>query len=144
MTEKKIEILAPAGSYESFHAALCAGADAVYAGGNRFGARAYADNFTQEELIRAIDEAHLHGRKLYLTVNTLLKDREMDELYDYLAPLYSAGLDAVIVQDAGVLVFCTREFSGNGYSRQHTDDDHRGPGREVYRRAGREACCSRP
>ena len=110
MTEKKIEILAPAGSYESFHAALCAGADAVYAGGNRFGARAYADNFTQEELIRAIDEAHLHGRKLYLTVNTLLKDREMDELYDYLAPLYSAGLDAVIVQDAGVLSFVRENF----------------------------------
>lgn len=110
MTEKKIEILAPAGSYESFHAALCAGADAVYAGGNRFGARAYADNFTQEELIRAIDEAHLHGRKLYLTVNTLLKDCEMDELYDYLAPLYSAGLDAVIVQDAGVLSFVRENF----------------------------------
>lgn len=79
-TPDRIEILAPAGSYASFRAALAAGADAVYAGGSRFGARAYADNFTQEELILAIKEAHLFGRKFYLTVNTLLKDKEITEL----------------------------------------------------------------
>lgn len=110
MTDRKIEILAPAGSYDSFRAALNAGADAVYAGGPRFGARAYADNFTEEELIKAIREAHLAGRRFYLTVNTLLKERERMDLYDYLAPLYENGLDAVIVQDVGVLKFVRNAF----------------------------------
>lgn len=109
-TGRKIEILAPAGSYAAFRAALAAGADAVYAGGPKFGARAFADNFTPEDLIRAIGEAHLFGRKFYLTVNTLLKDREMEELYDYLAPLYEAGLDAVIVQDMGVMEYVRQYF----------------------------------
>ena len=108
--KQKIEILSPAGSYACFRAALNAGADAVYAGGTRFGARAYADNFTEEELIRAIREAHLLDRKLYLTVNTLLKDSEIEELYDYLLPLYENGLDAVIVQDAGVLEYVRHCF----------------------------------
>lgn len=107
--ERQVEILSPAGSYASFRAALNAGADAVYAGGERFGARAYADNFTQKELITAVREAHLFGKKLYLTVNTLLKDSEMDGLYDYLLPYYENGLDAVIVQDAGVFA-CVREW----------------------------------
>ena len=79
MEKRRIEILAPAGSYASFKAAINAGADAVYAGGPKFGARAYADNFTKEELIEAIKEAHIYGRKLYLTVNTLLKTRELDQ-----------------------------------------------------------------
>ena len=109
-TAGRVEILAPAGSYSSFKAAMAAGADAVYAGGERFGARAYADNFTGEELIRAIREAHLFGKKLYLTVNTLLKDEEISELYDYLAPLYEAGLDAVIVQDVGVMDYVRTYF----------------------------------
>lgn len=108
--ERTIEILAPAGSYASFYAAVSAGADAVYAGGPRFGARAFAGNFTEEELLSAIDYAHLHGRKFYLTVNTLLKDEEMGNLYAYLAPLYAQGLDAVIVQDIGVLNFICRHF----------------------------------
>ena len=97
-----MEVLAPAGSYDSFRAALTAGADAVYAGGPHFGARAYAENFTEEQLLEAIDEAHLHGRRFYLTVNTLVKDQELPQLYRYLEPLYRGGLDAVIVQDTGV------------------------------------------
>ena len=109
---RKIEILAPAGSCDCFRAAVNAGADAVYAGGPRFGARAYADNFSEEELLRAIREAHLHGCRFYLTVNTLLKENEITELYDYLAPLYEAGLDAVIVQDAGIFDFVKRYFPG--------------------------------
>ncbi|HAX52615.1 peptidase U32 family protein [Muricomes intestini] len=108
--KRKIEILAPAGSYPSFRAAVLAGADAVYAGGTRFGARAFADNFAEEELLAAIDYAHLHGRKLYLTVNTLLKDGETDMLYDYLGPFYLRGLDAVIVQDIGVMKFVREHF----------------------------------
>ena len=98
------ELLAPAGSYEGFEAALGAGADAVYVGGSAFGARAYARNFTDEELLRAIDMAHIHGRKLYLTVNTLVKNREMESaLLTYLTPFVRQGLDAVLVQDMGVL-----------------------------------------
>ena len=87
---KKVEILSPAGSYESLKAAIAAGADAVYIGGTRFGARAYANNLTEEELLEAIDYVHLHGRKIYLTINTLLKEHELcNELYDYLLPYYS-------------------------------------------------------
>ena len=97
------EVLAPAGSFESMKAAVAAGADAVYMGGTRFGARAYADNPDDEWLLKAIDYVHFHGRKQYLTVNTLLKEEELtQELYDYLLPLYRRGLDAVIVQDYGV------------------------------------------
>ena len=99
---KKIELLAPAGNYECFLGAVAAGADAVYVGGSRFGARAYADNFTEEEICRAIRYAHIHKRKMYLTLNTLVKEREFHEVYDYLLPLYEAGLDGVIIQDIGV------------------------------------------
>lgn len=112
MADRKIEILSPAGSYAAFEAALKAGADAVYIGGARFGARAYAENFAEEELIQAIREAHFYDRKLYLTVNTLLKEEEIDGLYDYLAPCYENGLDAVIVQDMGVAGYIRRYFPG--------------------------------
>ena len=113
MNQNNIELLAPAGSYEGFEAALGAGADAVYVGGAMFGARAYARNFDEEELLHAIDVAHIHGKKLYLTVNTLLKNRELkEELVSYLEPYYNAGLDAVIVQDMGVFSLLKREFPG--------------------------------
>ena len=112
MADRKIEILSPAGSYAAFEAALKAGADAVYIGGAKFGARAYAENFAEEELIQAIREAHFYERKLYLTVNTLLKEEEIDSLYDYLAPCYENGLDAVIVQDMGVAGYIRRYFPG--------------------------------
>jgi len=108
---KKIEILSPAGSYESLKAAILSGADAVYVGGNKFGARAYAANFDGQQLLEAIDYVHVHGRRIYLTVNTLLKEAEVEkELYDYLLPLYQQGLDAVIVQDLGVLQFIRDHF----------------------------------
>lgn len=107
-----VEILAPAGSPECMKAAIKAGADAIYVGGSRFGARAFADNFSEEQLLEAIDYVHLHGRKIYLTVNTLLKEKELThELYDYLLPYYLRGLDAVIVQDLGVLRFVREHFS---------------------------------
>ncbi len=108
--ERKIEILAPAGSYECLEAALKSGADAIYVGGSKFGARAFATNFEVEELKKAIDFVHLHGKHLYLTVNTLLKNQELEELYHYLYPLYLHGLDAVIVQDLGVLHFVKKYF----------------------------------
>ena len=114
MNNRKVEILAPAGSFESFMAAISAGADAVYAGGPMFGARAFATNFTEEKLLEAIDIAHLYGRRFYLTVNTLVKDCEIDKLYKYLTPLYEHGLDAVIVQDTGVMNIIRRDFLGLG------------------------------
>ena len=110
MKERKVELLAPAGNIESFYGAIGAGADAVYLGGDRFGARAYADNFTIEELQSCIRYAHVHGKKIYLTVNTLLKERELQELCDYLSPIYEAGLDGVIVQDVGVLSLIRQNF----------------------------------
>lgn len=107
----RVEILAPAGSMECLKAAVAAGADAVYTGGTHFGARAYAHNLTEEELLEAIDYVHLHGRRLYLTVNTLIKDREMErQMYDYLLPYYRQGLDAVIVQDIGLFRFIRKHF----------------------------------
>lgn len=107
---RKTELLAPAGSFSTLKAVIAAGADAVYAAGCKFGARAYAPNFTEEEMLTAIDYVHVKGKRLYLTVNTLLKDYEIRELYDYLRPFYEAGLDAVIVQDMGVLHFVKQHF----------------------------------
>lgn len=106
----KPEILAPAGSMEALKAAVYAGADAVYLGGDRFGARAYANNFNKAALIEAIEYSHLYGVKVYLTINTLLRNDEIEELFDYLNPLYQAGLDAVIVQDLGVMYYVHQNF----------------------------------
>lgn len=103
MRNKDFELLAPAGSLEILKGVIESGADAVYVGGSMFGARAYANNFTEEELLAAIDFAHLRGVKVYLTVNTLIKNSEFSKLYDYLLPYYKRGLDAVIVQDLGVV-----------------------------------------
>lgn len=110
MNHKKVELLAPAGDYACFMAAINAGADAVYLGGTKFGARAYANNFSQEEIAEALRVAHLFGRKIYLTVNTLVKENEMPELVPYIKPLYEAGLDGVIVQDIGVLETLREHF----------------------------------
>lgn len=103
MRNKDFELLAPAGSLEILKGVIESGADAVYVGGSMFGARAYANNFTEEELLEAIDFAHLRGVKVYLTVNTLIKNSEFSKLYGYLLPYYKRGLDAVIVQDIGVV-----------------------------------------
>lgn len=108
----KVELLSPAGDYTCFLAAVNAGADAVYLSGEKYGARAYAKNFTKEELISAIDYAHIFNRKVYLTVNTLIKDDEMNELYDYILPFYQAGLDGVIIQDMGVIAYLRENFPG--------------------------------
>ncbi len=104
------ELLAPAGDYQTLIAVCNAGADAVYAAGYLYGARAYAPNFSEEELLSGMEYLHLQGKKLYLTVNTLLKDREIDSLYACLLPLYQEGLDAVIVQDAGVFAYLRDQF----------------------------------
>jgi len=107
---KKVELLAPAGNFQALKGALNAGADAVYLGGRHYGARAYADNFSQDELCEGIHYAHVFGHKVYLTVNTLIKERELDGLYDFLSPLYQEGLDGVIVQDMGALRLIREHF----------------------------------
>lgn len=108
---RNIEILAPAGSYEGMRAAMNAGCDAVYIGGSSFGARAYANNLDEDTLLRAIDEAHIRNKRIYLTVNTLVKeDERLEKLDRYLDRFYERGLDAVIVQDLGVLHYIHRNF----------------------------------
>ncbi len=107
-----MELLAPAGSYETFAAVINAGADSVYAAGEKFGARAYAANFSNEELIRAIDYANVAGKRFYLTVNTLLKEEELNILSDYIAPFYERGLSGVIIQDFGVADLIKNTFPG--------------------------------
>lgn len=110
MRTGELEVLSPAGNLDIFKAVISAGADAVYFGGELFGARAYADNFSAREGAEAIRYAHRYGKKAYLTVNTLLKNTETErKLYDYIRQYYEAGVDAVIVQDFGVFSFL-REF----------------------------------
>ena len=108
----KPELLSPCGDYNCFMSAINAGADAVYLSAGKFGARAYAKNFTEEEVISAIDYAHLMNAKVYLTVNTLVKDKEIDDIYETLLPFYRAGLDGVIVQDIGVISYIMNRFPG--------------------------------
>lgn len=108
--KQKYELLAPAGNMECLLAAFHAGADAVYLAGQSFGARAYAGNFTTEELIEALDYAHLHHKKIYLTLNTLIKEKEFCQIVPYLTPFYQAGLDGVIIQDLGLIPLLKQHF----------------------------------
>ena len=106
-----LEILSPAGSMDSLKAAINAGCDALYIGGTSFGARASANNLEEDDMLYAIDYAHVHGKQLFLTVNTLIKEAELEEqLYEYLSKYYQQGIDAFIVQDLGVLRFLHRHF----------------------------------
>lgn len=107
---EKVELLSPAGNFECFLSAIKNGADAVYLAGDKFGARAYAGNFSKEEILKALDIAHLFNKKIYLTVNTVIKESEIGGLYDYLLPFYERGLDGVIVQDIGVLSLLSKMF----------------------------------
>ena len=111
MLNSDIEILAPCGSFDILKTAIKAGADACYIGGSRFGARAYADNLSDDQLESAIDYAHIHGKKLYLTVNTLIKESELSSAYEYIKDCYEAGIDAFIVQDLGLFKLIRDNFS---------------------------------
>lgn len=106
----KIEVLAPAGSMESLYAAINKGADAVYLGGNKFSARAYASNFDNENMKKAIDYAHSYGVKIYVTINTILKENEIEEAVRYVGYLYEIGADALIIQDLGLFKRIKEEF----------------------------------
>ena len=107
----KIEVLAPAGSMESLYAAINKGADAVYLGGNKFSARAYASNFDNENMQKAIDYAHSYGIKIYVTINTILKENEIEEAVRYVGYLYEIGADALIIQDLGLFKRIKEEYS---------------------------------
>ena len=123
------ELLAPAGSFAHLKAAVAAGADGIYIGGRRFGARAYAENASTEEMIEALHYAHFYDRKVYMTVNTLFKEEEVgEELEEFLTPFYRAGLDGVIVQDLGAAArigSCFPDLPLHG-STQMTVTDSRG------------------
>ena len=109
-TIHKTELLAPAGSFDALKGAINAGADAVYLGGVKFGARAYASNFTEEELLEGLKYAHIFNKKIYLTLNTLVKEKEFFDIYDFLSPYYEAGLDGIIIQDIGVMDYVHEKF----------------------------------
>lgn len=100
---KKIELLAPAGNMDNLIAAVNAGADAVYLGGTNFGARAFSKNFTNEEIIKAIEYSHLYGVKVYVTINTIVYENEVDEFMEYVDFLHKNNVDAVLIQDLGML-----------------------------------------
>lgn len=107
---RKIELLAPAGSMESLYAAVQGGTDAVYLGGSRFSARAYASNFDEDNMIKAVDYCHLYKVKVYITLNTLLKENEIKEALEYVKFLYKTGVDALIIQDTGLAYLIRRNF----------------------------------
>ncbi|MBQ9391265.1 MAG: U32 family peptidase [Lachnospiraceae bacterium] len=108
---RNMEVLAPAGNIEIFKSVIDAGADAVYFGGKHFSARAFANNFDYKESEEALNYAHLHGKKAYLTLNTLIKNKEFnDDLYDYISFYYENGLDGIIVQDIGLIQLIRDEF----------------------------------
>ncbi|SHE83196.1 U32 family peptidase [Clostridium fallax] len=108
---ERIELLAPAGSMESLIAAINKGADAIYLGGSKFSARAYASNFDEEELEKAVDYAHLYGVKVYITLNTLIKEKEFKEAQKYIGFLYRIGVDALIVQDLGIFKYIKDNYN---------------------------------
>lgn len=110
MSDNRFEILSPAGSFDTLVCAISNGADAVYIGGRNFSARKNAANFTTEEISSAVKFAHLHGAKVYVTVNTLIGDAELSEVYEFVEFLYNAGVDALIIQDMGVLDIVKRYF----------------------------------
>ncbi len=132
------ELLAPAGSFECLIAAVEAGADAVYLGGKRFGARAYAKNFESEELMRAVSYCHLHGVKLYVTLNTLILDKELSDAVEYAKELYKIGVDALIVADLGAIRAIRRCVPGLALHASTQMSIHNTEGVSVAERLGCE------
>ena len=110
MMRNNYEILAPAGNYETFIVAISAGADAVYLGGQKFSARAKASNFSVDEIEKAVNYAHLRNKRVFVTVNILIADKEMDEAMDFVKSLYDIGVDALILQDIGFAMRIKKEL----------------------------------
>ena len=107
---KKVELLSPAGDFESLKMAVLNGADAVYLAGKRFGARAFSNNFTQEELLEAINYCHLYGVKVYITINTIVYEDEVKEFLEFVKLIYDNNVDAVIIQDIGMADLIHKKF----------------------------------
>ncbi len=107
---EKIELLSPVGNMKCLEAAIEAGCDAVYLGGKMFGAREFAGNFSKEELKQAICYAHLYGVKVYLTVNTIIYEKEVDNFLDFVRYAHKNNIDAVIIQDLGMLDLLRKKF----------------------------------
>ena len=132
----KVELLAPAGSPEALRAAVQNGADAVYLGGRNFSARQYAGNFGEEELLESLRYCHIYGVKVYVTVNTLVHDRELEEALEYLRFLYNSGVDAVIMQDIGLIRAASEIFPDlviHGSTQMTLQNS---PGIELLKKAG--------
>lgn len=118
----KVELLAPAGSIESVYAAVQNGADAVYVGGSRFSARAYAENFNDEIMKEAVNYCHDYDVKIHVTVNTLIKQNEIKEVMNYIKFLYEIGVDALIVQDTSIIQYA-KIFSGASNACFNSNDN---------------------
>jgi len=106
----KKELLAPAGDFETLKQAIHNGADAIYLGGKKFGARKFASNFDEEEMVSAIKYCHLYGVKIYVTVNTMIYEEELEEVVEYVSFLHHAHVDAVIIQDLGLIKILREKF----------------------------------
>jgi len=132
----KIELLAPSGSMESLYAAVQSGADAVYLGGSKFSARAYASNFDEENMEKAIDYCHLNGVKVYITINTLIKENEIKEAVEYVRFLYKAGVDALIIQDIGLSALIRKNFPDLEIHASTQMTVHNGEGAIFLKQAG--------
>ncbi len=124
---KKVELLSPVGNMETLPFAIHNGCDAVYFAGKKFGARKFANNFDEEEIVKAIKYCHLYGVKAYITVNTLMFDDELDEVLEYIDFLYKSNVDAIIMQDIGLIkkvheIFPNLEIHISTQSHNHNDD----------------------
>lgn len=124
---KRVELLSPAGDFESLKSAIHNGADAVYLSGKNYGARKFANNFTLEELKEAIEYAHLYGVKIYITVNTMIYQSEIDELLEYVKCIHEYGVDAVIMQDIGMInlvhnTFPNLEIHASTQAHNHNEE----------------------
>ena len=133
---KKVELLSPAGNMESLIFAVQNGADAVYVGGKKFGARAFANNFDYDELVEAIKYCHLYGVKIYITVNTICFEEELNDVINYIEFLYKNHVDALIMQDLGLIsivrkIFPNMEIHASTQMHNHNDD-----GLELLKRLG--------
>lgn len=135
---KKIELLAPAGSMESLYAAVQAGCDAVYLGGSKFSARAYATNFTDDVMKDAVRYCHLYGVKIYITINTLIKDSEISEAIEYVGFLREIGVDALIIQDTGLAYLVKQNYPDVELHASTQMTIHNGEGAKFYKSQGYE------
>ncbi|HEY5525339.1 MAG TPA: peptidase U32 family protein, partial [Clostridium sp.] len=133
---QNIELLAPAGSMESLYAAINSGTDAVYLGGNKFSARANASNFDNENMKIAVDYCHCYGIKIYVTMNTILKENELSDAIKYVGYLYEIGVDALIIQDLGLLKLIQENYKDFQVHASTQMTIHNGQGALYFKEKG--------